>query len=90
MGSAARGPGSDKAGHRGERLVILALAGVLTLNYPLLGLFNDARLVFGIPLLYLYLFLVWGGLIGLGAWVLEANGPPKDRSEAPSAERPRD
>ena len=82
-------PVSDKADRRGERLVVLALAGVLALNYPLLELFNDARLVFGIPLLYLYLFVVWGALIGLGAWVLEGNSPPKGRvSGQPSDDEP--
>ena len=70
---------SDKADHRGERLVVLALAGILALNYPLLELFNEPRLVLGIPLLYLYLFLVWGGLIGLGAWVLEGKGQRRPR-----------
>ncbi len=84
MASDSRGPVSDKADRRGERLVVLALAGVLALNYPLLELFNDARLVLGIPLLYLYLFLVWGALIGLGAWVLEGKSPLRRGVDAQS------
>ncbi len=86
----SRGPVSDKADHRGERLVVLALAGVLALNYPLLELFNEARLVLGIPLLYLDLFLVWAGLIGLGAWVLEGKGRRRQRVEEKSSDRRRD
>ena len=81
---------SDRADRRGERLVVLALAGVLALNYPLLELFNDARLVLGIPLLYLYLFLVWGGLIGLGAWVLEGKGPLRHRADHKPPEQQQD
>jgi len=68
---------------RRERLVVLALAGVLALNYPLLQLFNDAGLILGIPTLYLYLFLVWGTLIGLAAWVLEGRGPAKGTGGEP-------
>ena len=86
----SRGSVSDRADRRRERLVVLALAGVLALNYPLLELFNDARLVLGIPLLYLYLFLVWGGLIGLGAWVLESKGQLRQRADENSADYRRD
>ena len=44
---------------RRERLVALALLGLLALNYPLVALFNHTTLVLGIPLLYLYLFVAW-------------------------------
>ena len=85
----SRGPLSNKADHRGERLVVLALAGILALNYPLLELFNEPRLVLGIPLLYLYLFLVWAGLIGLGAWVLEGKGQRRRRADGQSSDHRR-
>ena len=75
-------PLPDRTARRRERLVVLALAGGLTLNYPLLQLFDDAALVFGIPTLYLYLFLVWGTLIGLGAWVLEGRGRRRGTEQA--------
>jgi CHASE2 domain-containing sensor protein len=42
-----------------ELLVILCIAGLLALNYPLLSLADRLWLPLGIPLLYLYLFLVW-------------------------------
>ena len=57
-----------------ERLVAVALVGLLVVNYPLLDLFNLAVLVFGVPLLYVYLFLAWGLLIGAMAVVLERKG----------------
>lgn len=63
--------------------MVLALAGGLALNYPLLQLFNDAGMILGIPTLYLYLFLVWGTLIGLAAWVLEGRGPTQGTGGEP-------
>jgi len=84
--SKSNSPVPDPADRRRERLVVLALAGVLALNYPLLQLFNDAGLVLGIPSLYLYLFLVWATLIGLGAWVLEGRRTRKGTGEAGTAE----
>jgi hypothetical protein len=55
---------------RNERLVALFLLGLLLFNYPLLAMFNSPRVVAGIPLLYLYLFLAWIGVIAGAAAVL--------------------
>ena len=55
----------------GQRLIALFVAGCLVLNYPLLSLFSHAWLIGGIPLLYLYVFLCWVGLIGLLVGVIE-------------------
>jgi hypothetical protein len=54
---------------KGERLVALALLGFLLFNYPLLSLFSTDGSVVGVPLLYAYLFVSWGLLIGLMALV---------------------
>lgn len=56
---------------RTEQLVVLAVVGALALNYPLLSLFAGGDLLFGIPLLYFYLFTLWGGLIALAGLILE-------------------
>ncbi len=56
---------------RTEQLVVLAVIGALALNYPLLSLFAGSGLLFGIPLLYFYLFALWGGLIAFAGFVLE-------------------
>jgi hypothetical protein len=56
---------------KGPRLVAVFLLGLLLLNYPLLKLFERPAEVFGIPLLYAYVFAVWAALIGLMALVLE-------------------
>jgi hypothetical protein len=54
-----------------QRLVALFLLGCLGFNFPLLALFNQGGEVFGIPLLYAYLFGTWLVLIGLMAFVAE-------------------
>lgn len=55
-----------------QRLVALSLAGIPLLTYPILGLPGGA--VAGIPVLFLYLFGVWLGLIIFAAVVLERHG----------------
>ena len=56
---------------KGPRLMAVFLLGVLLFNYPLLALFNRTVLVFGVPLLYAYIFVSWAVLIGLAALVVE-------------------
>jgi hypothetical protein len=55
----------------GQRLIALFITGCLVLNYPLLSLFSHNGMVGGIPLLYLYVFLCWAGLIVLLVGVIE-------------------
>jgi hypothetical protein len=56
---------------KGQRLVALFLLGFLLLNYPLLNLFAGTGQVLGIPVLYAYVFAVWGLVIALMALVIE-------------------
>jgi hypothetical protein len=60
-----------KSSRKGQRLVGLFLLGCLLFNYPLIALFNSRAMVFGIPLLYGYLFTAWTLLIALVAIVVE-------------------
>ena len=55
----------------GERLVGAFLCGCLLFNYPLLSLFDSGTILFGVPLLYAYVFVAWAGLITLMAWIIE-------------------
>ena len=55
-----------------QRLTAIGLAAWPLLTFPLLGL-PDGNVV-GIPASYLYLFGVWGTLIGLAAWIGERKG----------------
>ena len=50
-----------------ERLVALFLLGVILLVPPVLIVIDRPVRVFGVPLLHLYLFAVWAGLIGAAA-----------------------
>jgi hypothetical protein len=56
---------------KGQRLVALFLLGLLAFNYPLLALFAGPGEVFGIPILYVYVFAVWALLLALMAIVVE-------------------
>ena len=58
-------------GARAARLACLFLLGCLLFNYPLLALFNVRASLFGVPLLYVYLFAAWALLIALVARVME-------------------
>jgi len=77
------------AGKRNERLVALVLAGGLALNYPLLYVFSDERLLFGIPVLYLYLFAVWAIFIVLAALITERSSV-EDRADEEPGSNPED
>ncbi|OWP62412.1 hypothetical protein CDA63_14555 [Hymenobacter amundsenii] len=56
---------------RGQRLLFLAVLFAVLLNFPLLGTFShDARLA-GIPVLYLYVLVVWVALVALTGWLVK-------------------
>ena len=65
-----------------ERLIALFVLGVLLFVPPFLLLFNRPLQVLGVPLLYLYLFAAWTGLIALGALIAR----PIDRDDADTAD----
>ncbi|MBL0208061.1 MAG: hypothetical protein IPP84_08845 [Propionivibrio sp.] len=55
----------------GERLIATFLGGCLLFNYPVLSLFDRGADLFGIPLIYAYIFAAWAGLIAIMAWFIE-------------------
>lgn len=49
-----------------SRLSVLFFIGGILFNYPVLSLFSDEnKEIFGIPLLFAYVFATWALLIGL-------------------------
>lgn len=78
-----------EAKRQNERLVVILIIGVIALNYPLIFLFSKVRVLFGIPILYLYIFTIWSILIVCIALILEkpafpslmASPPKSDKSE---------
>ena len=57
-----------------QRLLALFGAGVLLFNFPLLRLWLTDTTVFGLPLLPMAMLTAWVLLIGLLAWLMEAQG----------------
>ena len=58
---------------RAQRLVALFMLGCLLFSYPLLALFDSDGRVFGVPLLFAYLFGAWAVLIVLMMLVIEGS-----------------
>lgn len=62
----------DKFELKGQRLVALSMLGVVLFNYPLLAVFNVTATLFGIPVLYVYIFSAWSLFTAGMAFVVEA------------------
>ena len=59
---------------RSQRMIALCMLGCVLFNFPILALFNVSGTLFGVPVLYAYLFFAWALLIALMAWVAERRG----------------
>ena len=70
-------------GNMGERAIALFLLAFLAFNPPLLSIFSADLVIFGVPLLYLYLFGVWGLIIAMIGLQAAAARRLRDRSRAP-------
>ena len=56
---------------KSQRFVALCMLGMVLFNFPVLALFNVGGTLFGIPLLYAYIFMAWAALVALMALVAE-------------------
>ena len=65
----------DSGPRRGQRLLFIAGLFTLLLNYPLLAAFDHDGRVAGVPILYLYVLLIWLLLIGLTGWLVRKRHP---------------
>lgn len=61
-----------------QRLVALFAAGWLCLNFPLLALWDSEVTLWGLPFFPTALFLLWGALIALLAWLMERGRDAED------------
>lgn len=59
---------------KGQHFVALCMFGMLLFNYPILALFNVPGTLFGVPVLYAYVFIAWGALIASMAYLAESSG----------------
>lgn len=72
---------------RNERLAFLFIVGLLVFNPPILTIFDKTVSSFGIPLLYLYLFISWTCLIALAAFAIEWTAAADDGQDGASGEQ---
>jgi hypothetical protein len=70
-----------------DRLIVLFLAGVLVMNYPLLAMSDRSFSWLGIPVLYLYLFGSWFAFIILLATTLSSRSRTKPSAQFPKVEK---
>lgn len=56
-----------------RRLISVFLVGLLLFYSPLITLFDRPAQWLGVPVLYLYLFTGWSGLIAAMAWILRGD-----------------
>ena len=57
----------NRIGLKHERAIALFVLALLAFNPPLLQIFSAPELILGVPVLYIYLFCAWGGVILLVA-----------------------
>ncbi len=53
-----------------SKLLLLAILLMVVLNFPLLSIANQPKLIAGIPMLYWYVFLWWGSIVALAGIVV--------------------
>ncbi len=56
-----------------RRLISVFVIGVLLFYSPLITLFDRPAQWLSVPVLYLYLFTAWAGLIGAMAWIVRGD-----------------
>jgi hypothetical protein len=59
---------------KGQHFVALCMFGILLFNYPILALFNVPGTLFGVPVLYAYVFIAWVAVIAAMAFLAESGG----------------
>jgi hypothetical protein len=71
----------DTEKQKNARLIIFFFVGVLLFNYPILSLFSDKEgEIFGIPILYAFVFSTWAVFIILTAFNI---GFPRRKASSP-------
>jgi hypothetical protein len=68
---------------RRDRLIGLFLLALVLLNPPIIWLFGRGSTLYGLPLLYVYLFAAWLVVIAAVAWTAEGQAMRRRRDEEP-------
>ncbi|MDO6389667.1 hypothetical protein Q4E40_05985 [Pontibacter sp. BT731] len=64
---------------KGRRLFFISALFMVLLNFPLLSIFNSGATVGGVPVLYLYLMVVWGLCIAAIAFFINRQDSRKQK-----------
>lgn len=64
---------------KGRRLFFISALFMVLLNFPLLSIFNSGATVGGVPVLYLYLMVVWLVCIAAIAFFINRQDPRKQK-----------
>ncbi|WP_299985144.1 hypothetical protein [uncultured Pontibacter sp.] len=64
---------------KGRRLFFISALFMVLLNFPLLSIFNSGTTVSGVPVLYLYLTVVWLACIVAIAFFINRQDPRKQK-----------
>lgn len=54
-----------------QRLFAVFLVAVLLFVSPVVSIFDRGVVLYGIPLLYIFLFVAWGAVIAAITWIVE-------------------
>ena len=73
-------PPNRSAPRRGPKLLFLAVLFGVLLNYPLLAVFDHDGRVGGVPVLYLYVLVVWIALAALTGWLVRKKDETEERT----------
>ena len=76
-------------GRSNQILVAFCVAGFALFNFPLLIIWDQDLTLFGLPFLPVALFVIWGGLIGVLAWVSEGDSEGRKPGPQPDNAQPR-
>lgn len=61
---------------RTKRATGFLIVAFLFFNYPLISIANQPKLFLGIPVLYLYLFILWIAVILISLLIINKNNEP--------------
>jgi hypothetical protein len=64
-----------------ESWIIFFILGIIMMNFPFLHIFNKPVMLFGFPLMFLYLTLGWLVSIGVIYLFMLANRAPQSRDK---------
>jgi uncharacterized BrkB/YihY/UPF0761 family membrane protein len=73
---------------KNKRLFCLFILGCSLFNYPIISLFNHEILIFGVPLLFVFLFFSW--VLIIIAMVAITRMHPKTQHKEAHASKPHD